>query len=90
MTQDARRASVLAVMMIATIYVVMLIGATRSRYFIGGGALTRSQPAATAYQLAATPGGARPFCLPRQPRPERLPDCNHAQSLELLRQPPVD
>ena len=88
MPQNARPATVLAVMMIAAIYVVMLIGATRSRYFVGGAALTGSQPPAVAYQLAAAP--ERPFCLPRQPRPERLPDCSHAQSLQLLRDPRLD
>jgi hypothetical protein len=41
MARSDRSATLLAAMIIATIYVIMLIGLTRSTYFIGGDALQR-------------------------------------------------
>lgn len=78
MTQNAKPGTVFAVMMIASIYVIMLIGITRSHYFIGGAALERMAraPAAATYQLAATPESDRPVCLVPPPKVEQTSNCD--------------
>ena len=50
MTHSNKSPMVLAIMIIAAIYVVMLVGLTRSSYFVGGAALERKAPG---FELAA-------------------------------------
>ena len=64
MTQSERPAMVVSGVIIAAIYVIMLIGLTRSSYFIGGMALERASrgPVIAVNRLLPAPELGRPVC----------------------------
>jgi hypothetical protein len=80
MMQGEKPAVVVAVMVIAAIYVITLIGVTHSSFFVGGAALERSARApvveANRFMLASEP--APPACVAPQIKVEEPPECVHA------------
>ncbi len=77
MAQSNRSTLVLVAMIIAAIYVIMLVGFTRSTYFIGGAAFERSAKAS--YALAAesrpVPAPMRSLCVALDAKLAEPRDC---------------
>ncbi len=85
MARSDKTAMVLAGMIIAAVYVIMLIGLTRSTYFIGGAALMRTARTAD-FEVSTRSAGPLPASPPACPAPpvrvEELQTC--AQATQLL------
>ena len=77
MAQGNRSALVLVGMIIAAIYAIMLVGLTRSTYFIGGAAFERAgyAPYALASASRTVPSPARPLCAALETHAAEPQDC---------------